>query len=108
MGLAHLNRCARRDSASTPNLVCSAHHVFYSVHRAGKRHTNADALSHDRCSQCGLVDEEEDETLPCDAVSHLMLLAWTEEEIKAQQSSDPGPTSDDQLAGDEYLPGQMS
>eukprot|EP00731_Ephydatia_muelleri_P028962 Em0020g606a len=31
VGLAHLSRCARRDSASTPNLVCSAHHVFYSV-----------------------------------------------------------------------------
>ena len=59
------------------------------VHRAGKRHTNADALSRGRCSQCGLEEEEEDETLPCDAVSHLMLPAWTVEEIKAQQSSDP-------------------
>ena len=55
------------------------------VHRAGKRHTNADALSCGRCSQCGL----EEETLPCDVVSHLMLPAWTEEEIKAQQSSEP-------------------
>ena len=56
------------------------------VHRAGKRHTYAAALSRGRCSQCGLEEEEEDETLPCDAVSHLMLPAWTEEEIKAQQS----------------------
>ena len=73
------------------------------MHRAGKRHTNADALSRGRWSQCGLVEVEK-ETLPCDAVSHLMLPAWTEEEIKAQQGSD----SDDQLAGDEYPPGQMS
>ena len=56
------------------------------MHHVGQRRTNADTLSGGRCSQCGL---EEEETLLCDAVSHLMLPAWTEEEIKAQQSSDP-------------------
>ena len=32
-------RCARRDSASTPNLVCSAHHVFYSERFHFYRHS---------------------------------------------------------------------
>ena len=59
------------------------------VHRAGKRHTNADALSRGRCRQCGRDEEVmEDDPMTCDAVSHLILPAWTGDEIKAQQSSD--------------------
>ena len=53
------------------------------VHRVGKRHTNADALSSGRCRQCGRDEED-----ACDAVSHLILPAWTGDEIKAQPSSD--------------------
>eukprot|EP00731_Ephydatia_muelleri_P007838 Em0004g176a len=58
---------------------------------AGKQHTNADALSRGRCVQCGLEkkEEEREEANSCDAVSHLMLPTWTEEEIKSFQSADP-------------------
>ncbi|KAL5509722.1 hypothetical protein EMCRGX_G005140 [Ephydatia muelleri] len=57
----------------------------------GKQHTNADALSRGRCVQCGLEkkEEEREEANSCDAVSHLMLPTWTEEEIKSFQSADP-------------------
>ena len=61
------------------------------IHRVGKQHTNADALSRGRCVQCGLEkkEEEREEANSCDAVSHLMLPTWTEEEIKSFQSADP-------------------
>eukprot|EP00731_Ephydatia_muelleri_P030185 Em0021g708a len=61
------------------------------IHRVGKQHTNADALSRGRCVQCGLEEKEEEreEANSCDAVSHLMLPTWTEEEIKSFQSADP-------------------
>eukprot|EP00731_Ephydatia_muelleri_P004524 Em0002g700a len=44
-----------------------------------------------RCMQCGLEEKEEgtEEANSCDAVSHLMLPTWTEEEIKCFQSADP-------------------
>ena len=48
----------------------------YSVlHRQGKQHTNADALSRGGCQQCGWEVEEEQEanTSGCNAVSHLLL-----------------------------------
>eukprot|EP00731_Ephydatia_muelleri_P021893 Em0014g484a len=40
---------------------------------------------------CGLEEKEEEreEANSCDAVSHLMLPTWTEEEIKSFQSADP-------------------
>eukprot|EP00731_Ephydatia_muelleri_P004511 Em0002g687a len=44
-----------------------------------------------RCMQCGLEEKEEgtEEANSCDAVSHLMLPTWMEEEIKSFQSADP-------------------
>ena len=68
-------------------------YIYTVVHREGKRHTNAETLSRGRCRQCGLEEkvheEREEEVNSCDAVSHLMLPTWTEEEIKSFQSADP-------------------
>lgn len=60
------------------------------VHREGKWHTNADALSLGRWKQCRLEEEIEDGTTSmCDPVTHLMLPTWTEYKIKSFQSDDP-------------------
>ena len=44
-----------------------------------------------RCPVAGacMQEEEREEANSCDAVSHLMLPTWTEEEIKSFQSADP-------------------
>ena len=66
----------------------SNHQVTQLCH---KQHTNADALSRGGCKQCGweVEEEQEDNTSDCNAVSHLLLPTWTEEEIKSLQKADP-------------------
>lgn len=60
------------------------------VHREGKRHTNADALSRSRCKQCGLEQTDEDcDSWNCSEISNPLLPAWTVEEIKDFQRNDP-------------------
>ena len=63
------------------------------VHRQGKQHTNADALSRGMCKQCGWSAEEEDDSEPsvltCQSLSSSQLLpVWTAEELMEHQVAD--------------------
>ena len=63
------------------------------VHRQGKQHTNADALSRGMCKQCGWSAEKEDDSEPsiltCQSLSSSQLLpVWTAEELMEHQAAD--------------------
>ena len=58
---------------------------FQIVHRKGLRHTNADALSRLPCTQCGLI-EEQDEEEDVLSVAALQLSGLNMEEIRKMQA----------------------
>ena len=58
-------------------------------HHPGVQHTNADALSHQSCSQCGQTFGEEPRDDPPHVALISLFLQWTQEGILAMQQSDP-------------------